>query len=188
MQNLIKIGGPLTLIGATLALSACAGDAPEASPAASTAERAAPRVRLGDFPRTRKPGAAIEFSHSFEAQPELNRLTTVEITISNYYGDGTLSLLARGDDALVVYQPTASMTASMAGAREHVWRVSFEPKSEGVHYLNVFATVEGPDIPPTARTYAVRIEVGDVVSSKTAAEAADGEPVVIMEAEETFEQ
>lgn len=177
----------LSVFAAAITLTACARQTTEAEPAMSASEPvAASTVRL-EYPRTRKPGAAVEFTHEFESEPEVGQLTTVEISIRDYYGNGTLTLEARGDDSLVVFTPTASMTASMTGTDAHIWRVSFEPKTEGVHYLNVFATVDMPDMESTVRSHAIRIEVGEVVSSKTAAEPMNGEQAIMLEAEETIE-
>ncbi|MEO1100564.1 MAG: hypothetical protein AAFW65_01840 [Pseudomonadota bacterium] len=179
--------GQLACLGAAFALVACTADRVEQEPAAAPAATSTSKVKLPEYPRTRKPGAAVSFKHAFEAKPEVDQLTTVEITVRDDYSDGTLSLTASGDDSLIVFGPTASMTASMAGTAEHVWRVSFEPKSEGVHYLNIVATVEEADLFPMARSHAIRIEVGDVAPSKTAAEPTNGEMAVILEAEETTE-
>ncbi len=187
MHRQMKRLGQLACLGAALTLVACAAERVEQEPATTTATATSSEVKLPEYPRTRKPGAAVSFKHAFEAKPEVDQLTTVEITVRDAYMDGTLSLTASGDENLVVFQPTASMTTSMAGADEHVWRVSFEPKSEGVHYLNIVATIEDAGLFPMSRTHAIRIEVGDVAASKTAAAPTNGEMAVILEAEETTE-
>lgn len=187
MSGRIRTLGTLSFFATTLALTACAPQAAEPAATSPVSEPAATKTVKLEYPRTRKPGAAIDFTHKFESVPEVGQFTTVAISIREYYGYGSLTLEASGDESLVVFAPTASMTASMAGTNAHVWRVSFEPKTEGVHYLNIVATIDGPDMEPTARSHAVRIEVGDAVSSKTSAEPINGETAVMLEAEETIE-
>lgn len=178
--------------GTSFLLTACApgsSDTPtHHTPPVRTTEAETGRPALPDYPRTRKPGAAVDFSHAFEDEPELNRLSSVEITIQEFYQDGILELTATGTDALDVFQPTAHLSVAMTDTQTHIWRVSFQPEAEGLHYLHISAVARSDDGLAFSRSHAIRVEVGDTSSQKAREQSSvDGEAGVFFQAEETIE-
>ena len=103
-------------------------------------------------------------------------------------------MVASGDDGLEVFGASATQTMAMDGASAHSWPVNFRAESDGVYYLNVYATADpGGQGIATSRAYAVRIEVGDISQGKPLSingeitTLPDGENAVIMQAEEVVE-
>lgn len=151
-------------------------------------------VKLGPAIATVKPGASVTFSHEAPDKLQIGDNGVVILTVNEGYPVGTLHLQASADAGLAVFGAEASTTKDMAAGTSHSWRVDFAAEADGVHYINVLARVEVEDGFQESRAYAVRVEVGDWQAAQAKAQAtggveiqADGEPAVILQAEETIE-
>lgn len=156
------------------------------------ASDAQPAAKAAVFHATVKPGAAVSFSHTDSGALAVGEQGYVEFTVDDAYEGGILTLEAIGGDGLSVFGNSVSATFDMASAGAHVWRVSFRAEQEGVQYLRLRADAAPDDALASSRSYAARIDVGDIsavqsakVSPLTVTPA--GENIVIMEAEETIE-
>ena len=182
-----------------LALTACVQQSAEPSvsveAAASVNETAKTKKPALAAPYTTvKPGASVTFSHDLIEAVEVGANGAVTLTINEGYPDGTLRLEASGQDGLEVFGAETSATKDMSLGTTHQWRIDFRGDADGVHYLNVLATAEPTGGITESRAYAVRVNVGDWKTAQAAVQSAtapemmlDGEPAVIMEAEETIE-
>lgn len=139
---------------------------------------------------TVKPGASLKFTHALRGTVSLDAPATVDITVDEKYSGGALWLQATGDDGLEVLSGSAPVRFDMYSVSQHKWSVRFSAHAEGVHYLNVFATVEPDGRSKSMRSYAVRVEVGGGAggvqrkSNGAVSQSADGEAVIILDAEE----
>lgn len=150
-------------------------------------------VKLGPAISTVKPGASVTFSHEVSGPLDAGDTGSVTLTVNEGYPVGILHLQATGDPGIAVFGAEASIQKDMSDVTTHSWRVDFEAETDGVHYINVMATVEMDGGLQASRAYAVRVEVGDWQSVQAKVQAAspvelqsDGEPAVILEAEETI--
>lgn len=187
------------LVALALLLGACAQDlavAPQedtqsASPEAAT--DAAPKTVLRSPITTRKPGAAVTFSHPDIGVIDAGQIGTVTLTVNEGYPDGTLSLSAASDPGLSVLGPDRDMTVDMAAGTSHSWRLTYSAEADGVYYIHLFATADPGEGASVSRASAVRVNIGnwqaakalgDTTSNKTT--LANDEPAILMDAEETI--
>lgn len=159
------------------------------SEAAATAAPDAPAEALH---ATVKPGAGVAFSHDYEGPIRAGERGSIGLTISEAYDSGILKLEVITDDGLDVFGSSVSKTLQMSGGETHNWRISFGAVKDGVQYLRIRAVAEPDGAPAAARSYAVRIDVGDTSAASEKSSGipvtttADGEAVIVMEAEETI--
>ena len=139
---------------------------------------------------TIKSGAAVSFRHT---RTGIGRRGTVEFVVSEGYDNGTLTLMASGDDDLSVFGAQANYEIDLADGTEHAWEVDFETARDGVFYVNVLAVAETEDGVIASRAYAARLQVGNAPAQKAGVENGDmtttpsGETVIMMGAEEIIE-
>ena len=69
---------------------------------------------------------------------------------------------------------------------EHVWSLSFEPKAEGRHFVNITARTIVPGQPNLARGYAIPVLIGEAERVSSAKTTVTGENAVVFQAEETI--
>ena len=188
MKRKSWIGSVAILSGALLA--ACAQ--PEA---AEPVELATSSVKLAPPIATVKPGASVTFSNADLKPVQIGENASVTITVNEGYPSGTMTLEASGNEGLAVFGAGATKRVDMADITTHTWRVDFQGETDGVHYINVLATVEPKGGVVETRAYAVRVEVGDwqsaqaKISAETAMEMLpSGEPAVILDAQETIQE
>ena len=183
----------LLSIATTSLLVACAQQPTSTEVTEVTAETPAKKVTLGAPISTVKPGASVTFSHSAVKTAEVGENGSVEVTVNEGYPTGTLTLEATGGDGLEVFGANRVVDLGMSDATTHTWRIDFQPRSDGVHYINVQATARPEAGVFETRAYAVRVNAGEWASAKAAAakpvEMLDGDtPAVMLEAQETIEE
>lgn len=162
---------------------------PETSELADSADA---KVVLSAPISTIKPGASVSVSHENLKPIAAGETGTFMVTVNEGYPVGTLTLRATGGDGLNVFGAETTRRVDMASGTTHAWRLSYSAEADGLYYINLFATAEPEAGIETARSFAVRVEVGDWQAAKTEVEAASmttlstGEPAVILEAQETI--
>jgi len=151
-------------------------------------------VQLAPPITTVKPGASVTFSHTVSDKLQAGENGSATITVHEGYPSGVLHLQASGDEALEVFGAETTARMDMSSGTTHTWRVDFASETDGVHYIHVLARVELDGGYSESRAYAVRVEIGDWQSAQAKIEAArdvemmaNGEPVMVMPAEETIE-
>ncbi len=148
------------------------------------------RAATADPKPAGKPGASVSFTHTLRAPVEPGGGGVLELTIDEGYDAGAMEITATSD-GLDLAATSRSMTASMNGASRHQWDVYFDAPAGGVFYIDFAATVEAVEGAAAMRSYSASVQVGDggaLAKPNTAATLdAEGDPVVIMEAEETTE-
>ena len=142
---------------------------------------------------TVKPGGAFEFSYEISRRAGVDETGTVSLTITETYDEGTLLLEASAQGGLEIFPASSTAQFPMNGADAHVWDIFYTPQQEGVFYIDVMARGESASNLLGARTYAIRIDVGNQAAAqkpddgRTVEMSEDGKPLIIMEAEETIE-
>lgn len=184
---------------AVLVCAACAQNASEtpkseAQAPTESAEAATPRVTLQSPITTRKPGASVTFHHGDVAMIDAGATGAVTLTINEGYPAGKLSLSASGDPGLTVFGQERELEVDMAAGTSHTWRLNYTAEADGAYYINLFAMVEPGDGTFISRSSAVMVKIGNWDTVEAGSEAAntkttllDGEPAIIMDAEETIE-
>lgn len=140
---------------------------------------------------TIKPGAALGFTATIDGDLRAGAYSDVEIVISPGYEAGTLTAEATGTDGLAILGSSARLSHDMADGPA-VWRVTVQPSDDGLHYLNIVATVSGLGSgEPAARAFSFAIDPGaksaprETANKATILQSGD-QSLVIMDAEETI--
>jgi|GEM_PF-6530360 len=169
--------------GAVIAAASCA--APENDPAVSSDHH------QHHGRQTVKPGASVTFAHELRNPVDPGGSGVLELTIDEGYGDGAMTLTA-ASDALNLAAASQSTTKSLADGSRQRWDIFFDAPAGGVHYIDVTATVTDENGVTTSRAYSAAVKVGDgAVLAKPDSPVvfdAEGEPVMIMQAEESIEE
>lgn len=190
MMRHFKLAAPILVLSFVTAACAQQAGVEKAATEPAAAEVSAPK--LGAPFATVKPGAGVSFTHTVNGN-ESARSGVVDLQVEEYYLAGSLMLEASGEDGLSVFGATRNQRVDMASGVMHAWSVNYEAEQDGVYYLNVQATAEPEGQPMSMRSYSVRIEIGDFVPGAEKARngdvttTADGDLIIVMEAEETIE-
>lgn len=170
------------------------GDTTETADAVAvdTAEASDAKVNLPAPISTIKPGASVSVSHDDLKPIAAGETGTVTVNVNEGYPMGALTLRATGSDGLNVFGAETTRRVDMADATTHAWRLNYSAEADGLYYINLFAMAEPEAGIETARSFAVRVEVGDWQAAKAGVESVSkttlpsGEPAVILEAQETI--
>lgn len=172
----------VSLTCSALLLSGCAGATNQTDAELKTTDTSIATV---------KPGAALQFSSLIDGELVVGAYSDVEITIAPGYDAGLLQATAQGTKGLDVLASSAQLSHDMSTGQA-VWRVTVRPSDDGLHYLNIMATVSGLELQePTARAFSVVIDPGTKSEprddgSKPSIVQSDTENLAIFEAEETM--
>ena len=182
---------PYLALAAALLTTACAQQSASEQTGPASLEARADKPTPEMLP-TVKPGAAVEIAHTQRAAVGPGDRGTIDLTITESYSSGLLTLEIRGDDGISVSGASVSQTFQMADQSSHKWSVNFGAEVEGIQYLRIRATATPEDGPESGRSFAIRVDVGDITkaASRKTTEATitpSGEAVIIMEAQETIE-
>lgn len=179
---------------AAAALIGCAQSAPaeHAGTANIQTGDVGTKKQTKDSHATVKPGAALSFSHEFEGPLIAGEQGLVMLTISEAYTSGVLNVDVVVDEGLSVFGSSLSKTIQLSGGPDHIWPITVSAVQNGVQYLRIRAVTDIQGQPVSARSYAVRIDVGgnsDASAQKTTPPTMmpDGDAVIMLEAEETSE-
>ncbi len=175
-------------------LTACMQQSATQTPEEIEVSEAPKLVTLAPPIQTKKPAPALSFSHEMSGVVEAGETGTVTFTVNEGYPHGTLILEAKGDDGLDVFGATASTSQDMSNTTTHTWQVNFSAAADGVYRLHVSASANVDETVSDMGAYAVEVKVGNWQSAQSKAAPTgrmemqrDGEPAVILEAEETID-
>ena len=181
----------ISLIGA---LTGCMQHSASQGAAEPEAANTAIVTQLAPPVQTKKPAPPLSFSHEMSDLVGAGETGTVTFTVNEGYPFGTLILEAKGGDGLDVFGASVTTSQDMSNTTTHLWQVNYTAVEDGLYRLHVTATANVDEAVSDARAYAVEVKVGNWQSaaSKTTAKAtmemqSDGEPAVILEAEETID-
>ena len=138
-----------------------------------------------------KPGAAIRLSHDYDGSSLEGNVETVEITLSDGYDAGTLTLDVVEDSELI-YTGAQQHVFDMSGNKDHTLTLQIGTPQSGTHYMNLFANVKNEDGSNMQRSFSVAFHVGGSSQNpkyKTAPKtlASKGEAgFIVMQAQETI--
>lgn len=133
-----------------------------------------------------KPGASIDYSHDLKGPVDVGAPVDFELTLSEAYSAGSLSLNVTGEGA-VIGSASGPYSFNMADADDHVVSLRLMGMPAGRHYVNVQALASLSDGSQESRVFSIPVQVGPEVAKKPAENmlaTPDGETLIIMEAEE----
>lgn len=188
----MKLEGILVGVGtiaATSGLAACTQSVP-----VEQSERSEGAVILAPPISTVKPGASVTFSADGADGLSAGNTGTVTVSIHEGYPSGVLTVTASTKTGISLVGNPDPAQFDMASGTTHTWKLDIAAEADGVHYVNLLATVSSENGFAQSRAYSVRVEVGDWKAAQAEQEAAktietmsDGQRAVIMPAEETTE-
>ncbi len=139
---------------------------------------------------TQKPGALVSFSSESPTNLQISENGLVKIKVTDGYDSGRLLLSATPDDGLRLVSETGQVEFSMAGSQAHEWELDVTASANGIYYLNILAKAVLPTGRSELRSYAVRVQVGDLTEAEIKSSmkpngtlSSDG-TIVVMDAEE----
>lgn len=138
-----------------------------------------------------KPGAAVSFSHALKGAVAPQGAGVLTLSIDKRLDSGRIAITATAD-GLDLAASSRATTFSLEGPSPHLWDVFFDAPDAGVYYIDFAATVTDERGGVSTRSYSAAVQVGAAAAlSKPDADVAldgDGNPVMIMEAEESVEE
>ncbi len=177
---------PAAAIAAAVLIAACAAE----KPANEIVAAADDEMGAAGVDGVRKPGAAVEVIAAQRAAVDPGEIGVVEVTFAESYDGGTMTVTATGSEGLEILPPEPKTTMAMGDKKDHRWDISFRAATAGVYYIDLSIAAAEAGGAPEMRSHSVRVTVGEpAAAAKPATQATtiDGEPVVIMEAEETVQ-
>lgn len=182
------------LVGLTLlALSACTSDNTAVSANEDTAVIAKIDEQQAGY---LKPGAAIEFSHTYDGKTQPGEVENFQIFVKGGNLSRTVEVKMENPDGLQVFSDAADQKldiAEDADGLDHTMNVSVGAQNPGRYYLKFIATSDQGGEAPMMRAFAIAIQVGDqpyvpeLGKGMTAEETPTGEKIITMEATEIIE-
>jgi hypothetical protein len=179
---------------AAFAAVACAAEKPEeralakaTDDASALAEAPKAEADTDDF-HSIKVGAAVDVSHAQAGAVDPGAVGVASFTMTEPYDGGTMTVTAAGSSGLELIPPAPSTTVSLATGNSHRWDVSFRAQNAGAYYIDLTISVTSPNGTVEMRSYSARVDVGSGGATQKAVvktDTIDGEPVVVMDAQET---
>jgi hypothetical protein len=175
---------------AALAVVACSAGKPAsttADAAAGLAAEPAGNAAADDF-QSIKVGAAVDVSHQQTGAVDPGSVGVVTFTMNEPYDGGTMAVVAAGSAGLDLVPPSPSTTIAIGAGASHQWDVSFRAATAGVYYIDLSIKVTSPTGATEMRSYSARVDVGAGGGAQKAGAKTgivNGEPVVVMDAEES---
>lgn len=175
---------------AALAIVACSVKKPASTnsePAAALAEAPKAEASTDEF-QSIKVGAAVDVSHRQTGAVDPGSVGVVAFTMNEPYDSGTMAVVAAGSAGLELVPPSPSTTVALGAGASHQWDVSFRAAAAGSYYIDLSIKVTLPNGASEMRSYSARVDVGAGGAAQKAnvkTEIVNGEPVVVMDAQET---
>ncbi len=166
----------LTLFG----LGACGSAADEIKVTAQKPDVTAPVATI-------KPGADVSLNSILPKAMVAGDFQTVRLEFSEGYVDGSMSVQVEPSAGLRLFGGSSSKSFDMSQSGPHSWNIDVAADTDGVYFLNVFATAN--DMP---RSFSVRINIGTVTQKMfddampADGELTDGGKVRALDATETI--
>ena len=163
----------------TFALSACA--------ASQTQDDIHAESKTQTHAVTTKPGANVTMTSVLPKTMTPGEFQTVQLSFVDNYQNGDLTVEVVPSEGLQLFGGAAVKTFDMTKGDAHDWDIDVSAKTEGVYFLNIFATANG-----VPRSFSVRLDMGQVTQKMfNDAMPADGQltdegTVRVLEATETI--
>jgi len=134
----------------------------------------------------RKPGAAIDFEHTYDGISAIGETDNIQLIFTEQYNNGQMRVMLNADQELNIKPAKQDFLFSMDSQQPHQIEISVEPQTEGKYYLNIFTSVLTDDMQqPKTRVFAIAFYVGDQGQKKTTDEKSSPENVIVLPSQET---
>lgn len=189
MKHLAPLLLSLGFVGACSAQAESDAPAPQAT---TQTQAHAKHKHTGHEVRTVKAGPDIRITSELSAPVSPGNTGTLNVTFTEGYPKGTMKVKASTSDGLSLITTGNATSFNMASGEAHEWAVHFAAPEAGRHYVNFHVEVQTAFGKLTRKSAAV-VQVGKEGAGATASKSlsavetnADGEPVIMMQAEETI--
>lgn len=139
-----------------------------------------------------KPGAAVQFEHSYDGSTAIGEIEEIQLQFKEQYDAGVLTITLDPQGDLLVDSGALSESFSLQGDEPLLIDIGLSAEAVGRHYLHIFATVTGLDGNEQTRAFAMSLKVGDetVLNNQkaTVEETSNGEPIILLPAVEAIIQ
>lgn len=184
-----KTAFSLTITAGLMAIVICgcgqSGAPGDAAPPEVSGKRLATEVQS-----TGKPTAPVDISYSFEGRPAVGTALDIDVVVTPRVAAEALRVQSNtsGRHGLASSDSAKTFGEQRAG-QANTYRVTIVPRSEGVFYLNVLASLDAGGH-TQARAYAIPVMIGDAARQKSLApnnhmrSTPSGEAIISLPAQE----
>ena len=113
-----------------------------------------------------KPGADIKHIHNLKSQLSRGGMETFTLTLNEGYGEGALEISLGTNENLEIYSTSNQASFDMSKGKTHTMDISFRAKTDGRHFINVFARAVNPSGQFQTRVFSIPVQVGAKVPEK----------------------
>ena len=113
-----------------------------------------------------KPGAAVKYVHNLKSQMSRGGMETFTLTLDEGYGEGKLDISLGTNENLEIFSTSNQASFDMSKGRTHTMDISFRAKTDGRHFINVFARAVNPSGQFQTRVFSIPVQVGAKVPEK----------------------
>lgn len=136
-----------------------------------------------------KPGAAIDFNHSFKGPLDIGEEQTVDLSFRVPHSSGQLKIKLRADSGLSTEPAAAEHLFNLEDGQDFTLQQTLSAAVAGKYYLSIFAEVMDPQGQVKSRVFAIAVQVGDQPdkgdNKKPMIESSSGDRLIIMPVQET---
>lgn len=136
--------------------------------------------------------AAVQFEHDYAGPIEPDVTQTLTLRFRHGYTSGLMRVEFYAHDGLEIYNAEAPRVLQLNAAQPLILPIELTAPAAGEYYLSIFTTVESADGEVAKRIFGLDLKAGDdgemarrAPKIERAQEAANGERIVVMPAQET---
>lgn len=132
-----------------------------------------------------KPGAAIDFIHSYGGKSLVGQLENIQLSFTESYGSGQMRVMLDADQELNLNAIQQDFIFNMDSQQPHEIEISVEPQTEGKYYLNIFTSALTYETQqPKTRAFAIAFYVGDHREKQSRTDKPSSENIIILPSQE----
>ena len=119
-----------------------------------------------DQARSRKTGAAVNFSHDYFGVLDIGEQRLVSLKFVEDYASGKMLVNLSPQNGLLLEPVTRNYEFPIDSTDDINLDVVLSSETDGKYYLNIFVSVIGKASTPVSRVFALAVYVGDVTTDK----------------------
>jgi len=93
-------------------------------------------------------------------------METFTLTLNEGYGEGALEISLGTNENLEIFSTSVQASFDMSKGKTHTMDISFRAKTNGRHFINVFARAVNPSGQFQTRVFSIPVQVGAKVPEK----------------------
>ena len=132
-----------------------------------------------------KPGAAIDFVHSYGGKSEVGQQENIRLSFTESYHSGQMRIMLSADKALQLKSAQQDFIFNMASQQAHEIEISVAPQSEGKFYVNIFTSaLPDESQSPKTRVFSIAFYVGGHSDKQSVAHKSSSENIRMLPSQE----